>query len=498
MMEIRALTAAQWRQDWNRQWRFSPAKAGLWLVLLQLGFGALALWRLRPAAAGMTLAGAAVLMAAQSGSWSFMMAFLTGRTQLFGSRTLILVHVSAAPPLAMVVAAAFSGLFRRAWSMLLWAIALGLVIGWAAVPVLWSLGVLVGTLGHLAGLLALIGWVRLAPRALGAAWVLLLVLQVALIWYLVYQLGAGVEAADLEQVVRSLRGPAVGAVAALFAVPGLCMVLWLGAAPSRLGHAYREAWLRLQELGAAAARPRRSAWPRAAVPGPAGAIVAKEWVLTARNPATWFRLGALLLLALVMVPARSTLISLAAARHDLLVLGAGLGAVFFCFSELIAAGFSAEGHRLGLAVVTGIRPARLLAGKFLAVSPFALLAGLAAWAVSATVGDGSARQAAMAAAALAVGLGTAAIAVGGAACDAQVSEAAEEVDQVALSNLMEQVPRGIGGSLGLIGSGLWAGGCVWAIARAPGLWALLAPVPPLALWLGWWRLRDRLCLGNIK
>lgn len=57
---------------------------------------------------------------------------------------------------------------------------------------------------------------------------------------------------------------------------------------------------------------------------------------------------------------------------------------------------------------------------------------------------------------------------------------------------MEQVPRGIGGSLGLIGSGLWAGGCVWAIARAPDLWALLAPIPPLVLLLGWWRLRDRL------
>ncbi|HWI63972.1 MAG TPA: hypothetical protein VNT75_19220, partial [Symbiobacteriaceae bacterium] len=446
---------------------------------------ALAFWRLQPAAAGVGLGGAAALTGLQAAGWSFLAAFLSGRNKLYGGRTLALVHASPASSLAPVVAATFSGVGRRAWSMLLWALALSSAAGAPlALPALWALGVAAGSLGHLAGLLTLIAWVRLAPRALGAVWVGVLVVQVVVIYYALYMVGAG--AAPVQ-----IATPMAAATALIFGLPGLVMLLWPCLAPARLGAAYRDGWLRLMELADGPNRPRRSVWPRWA-PGAAGAVLAKEWVLAARNPATWFRLAALLLLAGALVPGQAALARLAAAHHDLVVLGAGVGATFFVFGELIAAGFSAEGYRLGLAVLSGTGAARLLAGKFLAISPYALATGLTAWTLSAVLGDEPGTRAAMAGAGLAIGLGQAAIACGGAACDARLTEAEEEHDLAALSALMEQVPRGAGGSLGMAVALLWGAGCVWG---APAM--LLAPVPFLALLAGWWRLRDRLGAGFI-
>jgi len=489
---VGALLAAGWRTQWNRAWRFSQAKAGLWLLLLQLGIGATALWRLRPAAAGTTLASAAVLIVLQAGGWAFFMAFLSGRNQLFGMRTLTLVHVSPAPLLAPVVAAAFFGILRRCWSMLIWAVALGTVAGPWAVPILWILGVVAATLGHLAGLLILIAWVRLAPRALSVTWVAILVLQVVLIWFLVYQVAVGVTPGSLAVALRVLRGPLVSALAALFGLPGLAMLLWLGIAPARLGQAYRDGWLRLSELADGAARPRRSAWPRLA-PGAAGVVQAKEWLLAARNPATWFRLGALVLLGLTLFPARPAIERLAAGHLYLVVLGAGLGAVYFAFGELLAAGFSAEGPRLGLLIIAGVSPARLLAGKLLALTPYALLSAVSTWAVSVAVGGSLLQHLAAALATGGVALGLIAVSVGGAACDVKISEAEEEHELAALSTLMEQIPRGFGGNAGMIGSAVWAGCCAWAYsASSPWFLALLGPVPALVLLLGWWRLGRKL------
>lgn len=489
---IRALLAADWRTTWNREWRFSQAKAGLWIMLLQAGFGATALWRLRPAAAGVTLASAAVLILLQAGTWSFFMAFLTGRNQLFGTRRLTLVHASAAPPLAPVVAAALSGSFRRCWSMLLWAAALGTVAGPWAVPVVWVLGVVSATLGHLAGLLALIAWVRVAPRLLAAAWVAVLVLQVVGIWFALYQVAVGLAPGSLSAVLSALRGPVPLLLSALFGLPGLAMALWLGLAPARLGQAYRDGWLRVGELADGAARPRRSVWP-ALAPGAAGSVLAKEWLLLARNPATWFRLGALALLGLTLVAARPSVQRLAASHHDLVVLGAGLGAVYFAFGELTAAGFSAEGPRLGLPAMSGVSAARVLAGKVLALAPYVLLSACSTWAVSAAAGDSLPNQAMAMTAALLIALGIIAISAGGAACDARVSEAEDEHELAALSALMEQIPRSIGGNAGMIGAAIWAGGCVWTLSGGPSLWwALLAALPVLVLLLGWWRLRAAL------
>ncbi|HWI64201.1 MAG TPA: hypothetical protein VNT75_20375, partial [Symbiobacteriaceae bacterium] len=83
---VRALVAAEWQQTLNREWRFSRAKLGAWMLLLQLGFGALAFWRLQPAAAGVGLGGAAALTGLQAAGWSFLAAFLSGRNKLYGGR----------------------------------------------------------------------------------------------------------------------------------------------------------------------------------------------------------------------------------------------------------------------------------------------------------------------------------------------------------------------------------------------------------------------------
>lgn len=487
-MALGALVRARYQEAFNGRWRFSRVKSGIWIGLLQVAAAAFLLWRLWPAAGSGRLPELVTATLLQHGVWAFIMAFLAGRMELFGERRATVVMLAPAPPFSPVAALVGFHLGRRIYSVLLWSVALGVLLpSPSGIVLLWVTGVAAGTLGELAGLLLLVAWVRLAPRALGAAWVTLLIFQVSLLWYLIYLLATGLPVAEAQAALGALRWWLVGGAGLLFGLPGVCMLLWLLLSPGRLSQAYREGWLRLDELGDAAARPLTSRWP-ALLPGSAGAVQAVTWLLAARNPATWFRLGALLLLAAGAMAGRPWLTEMAAAHHAWAVVGMGVGLVYFAFGEVPAALFVVDGPRLGLYCAAGVRPGRLLGAKLLAVLPLLLLMG------AATLWVGGQVQAA--ATAMAIGSAMLAVAVGGGALDLK-GAAEDEAREGALAFLMEQVPRGVGGNLGLVAGGAVGALFVWLLDRgAPGaLWGVL-PIGALALGAGYLRLRHLLRRGS--
>lgn len=487
-----ALVRARYQEAFNGHWRFSRVKSGLWVGVMQLAAAAFLLWRLRPAAGSGSLAALLTATLLQHGVWAFIMAFLAGRMQLYGERRAALVMLSPAPPFSPVAALVGFHLGRRLYGVLLWSLALGTLLPaglrFPGVVLLWTAGAAAGTLGELAGLLLLVAWVRLAPRALGAAWVTLLLLQVCLLWYLIYLLATGLPVAGVLAALGALRGWLLGGAGLLFGLPGLAMLLWLTLAPGRLSQAYREGWLRLDELGDSSSRPLTSRWP-VVLPGSAGAVQAVTWLLAVRNPATWFRLGALLLLLSGIRAAAPWLTSAATAHPGWAMVGIGVGLVYFTFGELPAALFVADGPRLGLYCAAGTQPGRVLLGKVTAVLPLLLLMGLATLWVSG--------QVEAAATAMAVGCGMLAVAVGGGALDLKGGAAGEEAREGALAFLLEQVPRGAGGNLGLVAGGALGVLFVWLLGReVPGaLWGLL-PVVAVSLCAGYLRLRHLLLRGS--
>ncbi|HEY3366186.1 MAG TPA: hypothetical protein VGK74_14125 [Symbiobacteriaceae bacterium] len=508
---VRALVAAAWRENWNRRWRFSPYKAGFWLLLVQVALTVGAVARMGGAArltAGPGAApGAAFLaMVLQGGVWSFMLVFLSGRGQLYGARSLPLVHIAPAPAYSVPAARVVAELPRRALSMLVWAAVLGFMLPpgerWWAVPALWATGMAAGSAGQLAGLLLLVAWVRTAPRLLGATWAVMFGLQLALFYYVVYLVASGFTLERLAESLGGLRGWLMGGLTVLFGLPGLLMLLWLARTPGRIGTAYRDGWLGLADLGDAAARPRRSRWPAVMAPafagravwGPAaGAVQAREWLYAARNPFTLFRLAVTALLLLGLIPGRPWLSRLAQVRHDLVVLAVGVGLIFFAFGEMEAALFSNEGARMGLYVMTGVRPGRLLLGKLAAMSPVVLLTALATGLAGLTVGDGPGTAARLALQGGLVGLGMAAVMAGMAALDAGLKEQEELPEMEGLAAGLEQVPRGFFSMAGLVVAGGFGAGLIWQPGPVAG--AVLWVLPPLALGLGYLRLRRLLLAG---
>ncbi len=480
-----ALTEAAFRERWNRYWRFSRGKLGLWLFLLQLALAAGAVWRFGDQRGVTSFGAAAMAMLLQAGVWSFMSVFLTGRNKLYGNRgAVLLVHISPAPSWSVLFGEVVVGLPGRAWSMLVWAGMLGQLLPggawWWAVPGLWLEGLVVGSLGQLAGLMVLVAWVRAQPRALAATWAAVLVLQLALMYFVLYLVVTG---QPLEGLA-SLRWWAVGGLAAALGLPGAVLLAWLAAAPGRAGSAYREGWLGLAELGDSSARPRRSRWP-ALVPLGAGAVQAREWLYAARNPFTLFRIAVTAGLLVTLFPFGSRL---AGAHAEQAALGAGLGLVFFAFCEMAAAIFSNEGARTALWVVTGASPAGVLLGKLTALTPYALLSAASAWLAGLAVGV--AGPGALALQGGLAGLGMAAVMAGLGALDVKIAEVQEEDPETeGFSFALEQVPRGVFSVAGMVLAGLLGAGAV--LWPHPVIW--LAPVA--ALGAGYLRLHRLLRQG---
>ncbi|MFZ5622769.1 MAG: hypothetical protein ACOY5W_17260, partial [Pseudomonadota bacterium] len=146
-----------------------------------------------------------------------------------------LIHRSPTPAQAVILAEVLAPLPRRLWSAALLTAAL-----WPALPPperLWAaplLGLAVllgGLLGHLAGLLALIAWVRRFPRSLEGIWLAAMLAILALAYLLASLLIAGAAPAEVVDALQAAGGWFPLALLLLFGLPGGLMALRLLTSP---------------------------------------------------------------------------------------------------------------------------------------------------------------------------------------------------------------------------------------------------------------------------
>lgn len=497
-LPMRALVRAAWQESFNSSWRFSPAKRGLWMTLVQVGMAALVIWRLSGQPAVADVSPVLLFGALQSLLFAFISLFLRGRTKLYAGPVVQLIHLSPTPAWAAIAAEVLSVLPGRLWSALVFTAALfpAMPAGsrlWAT-PALWLLILLGGLLGHLTGLLVLMAWVRFAPRSLGGIWVASMVATLALFYYIAYLLVGGVSAAEVADGLQRAGGWLPIGMGLFFGLPGLAMCLRLLRSPRAAGELYREGWLALMELGDASSRPRRSRFPRIA-PGPVGAVQSLVWLMSLRNWMSSLRLGLWAACLAGITLAGPTLSGLPAERRLLFVLGLGLATALLNYGEQAAALFSADGPRIALAAMAGIRPHQLMAGKWLAALPLPLVA-----AISTVVTGLAARQPfgyalGLSGVALLIALCCLTWLVGAAAFDAPPKENDLAAESEQLAAAFEQSPSRFGGVAGLAGAiGLAAAG-VWLYTVHPAWLAALPLLPLLALGAGHARLRSLLRNG---
>ncbi|MGE5675458.1 MAG: hypothetical protein ACM3XM_16550 [Mycobacterium leprae] len=491
----RALICAAWTERWNRQWRFSRVRSGLWVLLLQIGMAGALLWRVHGEGFTTGTSFSLWVMLTQAGIWAFLSVFLNS-TRLYGGRSQALLHLSPAPAWSLVVAQVGGDLPRRCWSMLLWALSLSAILpgeqrGWV-VPLLWIAGVAIGSFGQFAGIFCVILLVRKAPQAYEGSRILVLLLQLVLFYvgiFLVARTGSLAQVAAGLTVVR--RGWFAAGTALLLGVPGLLLLLQLMRHPGQVGEAYRDGWLRLMEMGERGARRRHSTWP-APSRGAAGAIVAREWLQMGRNGITLFRVVAMSLLLGSSFFMRGWLASLAEGRRELVILGIGVGLIWAAYGEMAAALFTSDAAGIGLYLVTGVRASRLMLGKLVALAPYVLLSVLSTLAVALAAGAGGWGGMALAVHGGAVGLGMVLIMIGLGALDLKEQEPGDAPEAREVSAALEQVPMGawsVGGFLLGVAFGgvavMQAGGLLAGLAAGLGLWSV--PVAAAGLGYGWLR-----------
>lgn len=492
---IRALVEAQWQADWNRGWRFSRVKAGLWMFVLQLGISGLLFWRLGGQDPIDAVGVAVLAVALQQGLAGFGTGFLQGREALYSQRILPLIHVTTVSPTSLIIARVLAGIPSRAGWLLPLSAALGALLPagawWWAVPLLWTVGLACGLLGQLAGLLSLVGWMRVSPRAVTVAWIALLLVTMGVVYYVIYLLAAGIPVQAMAEAMMRLRNWALAAIAGMAVLPGLAMITWLLVRPGVVGAVYREGWLRLRELSDAGARALRSWLPRPG-PGAFGTVLGWEVARLRRNPLTFFRLAAWGAMLAVLVWLSPTV---AGERQAILALGAGLGITVFVYAELMAALVGSDGQNFALYVLAGVRPGGLLAAKVVAGSLHAVFATLSVWAASVVFGMDGESQMRLAALGGLVGLGLPCVIIGTAAAGFTPPE--EEAGDVPLlmAQVFEQAPRDVAGWAAFGAGSAYAAAAVWAVSGAPGFVGVaLALAPAGALAAGYLRLRQVLAV----
>jgi hypothetical protein len=492
----RALSRAIWRENFNKQWRFSSVKSGLWLALAQIAVVAVFVGNLRSGQFAGTAVTAFLMLALQAGLGSFFSGFLRGRMTLFIDKTLPLVHTTPTQPSSLILAQVLGELPSRMWSAVLLTAIFATMLPTGAlvwgIPSLWLTGVVVGTLAQWAGLFALMMWVQLAPRSLGAVWYAFLAMWVGVIGYVGWLLVGGATLESVGEAIAQVQGAIVGAMLLLFGLPGVVMGGYMLVSPRRAGAAYRKSWLRYQEFSQRQGS-NRSTWP-ALVGRTPGAVQAKEWLQIRRNPVTLFRLGFLGAGLAGLYWAGSAVSGLGHPRADFLRLLLAFVVTLFSVGEIGASMYNAEGGRFALYIVTGVRPAKLLLGKAVTGIPLVPVAMLCTWAVSLGGGAEIPQQLGDVLVGAVVGLGMALIIAGIGALDAGKYDVEGENRSDFEAAAFEQVPRGIGawGAMGaallysLLGAAL-ASDSLGGLALL--LYVSLVLLPPLALVPGYLRLR---------
>lgn len=494
----RVVAGSELRARWNRWWRFSTFRWGIWLLLAEAGLLALVVWQGDASALPGAGLSPLLLVAAQGGVSGMVRAFVRGREALYTLPHLAVAHLSPARPESVIVGQALADVPDRVWEQLLVAVAtvslLPAEAGLWQVGLLWLVGVMAGSLGWLSGVLVLILWTRWAPRGVTAATFAVVASVAGVGVYAAYLVATGFPDALLDSVLGRLQGWLPFTLVAVLA-PGFFLAGGLLICPRWIGGLYRESWLSSREAMLQRGAMRRPRW-LSPLRGPSAAVHTSGWLQIARNPFSLVRLGfwAAGLLALrLFTPIVGQRLP---PGGEVLAVGLGMGLAFVVGGEVVAAVFDADGLTSAWYRVAGMRPVDVLWGKVWAVAPLAPMAALNAWTAAWTLGAGAEGQLRAATAAAGLGLGTTLVILGVAAVGAGIAVSREDSGADLLSAALEQVPRSMaswsallaGVAHAALGLACLASGRADATCAA----AVLVLVPMVAVGLGWVALRRRL------
>ena len=372
------LSKIKLKETWNERMRFG--RSGLWLVLLELATIAAICFGMRsvlknptgsPEPAGIT--GFLTVM-------TFLVAF--GNGYLFSERMLFgctarVDRLLAVAPRDVVLSTTLVTYLANLRPSLVNPILIALVIALAWFPgkliPLFGLVFLVPLFGTVLAVFTVLFIKRFLNRLSGLAFIVAPALQV------------GGLAGAAWVVIKLLRSAAINE--ALIDSPAFQHILWwipalLTASGIILFALGRSAYLweetLWQQEGQSSRRPEKNQFRSILallsalhLPSPIQAVILKEWLSLKRNPLTILRIviWSILSLLLLLLPGLRSLV--ASFPYPLITVFA---IWFFCFGELVATAYQAEGRRLGLLWLAAVSPVQLALGKFLAYLPLALFA----------------------------------------------------------------------------------------------------------------------------
>lgn len=460
----RALARALLQEKWNQSIRFSALKMGIWIKLMQI---ALVVWVVLEFQEAQVFQFSTVVwvLIFLTVLLSYLDVFGKQEDLLYSNPFLPFIHISPCPPASVLTAAVIADIPHQAFTAALPAIVLGrllpsdmYVTGGLS---LWAIGVLTAVLAQLAGLLMLVGLVRVAPSILGITRILVPGVFISLIAYIVYILITGFPISALQNMLPEMQDD-LRLISLIALAPGVLMLLALLVVPSVIGQVYRQGWeVVYKRYASGGSSIRKSKWP-ALAGGPIGAIQAKEWLQAGRNRFTLLRAAffvAGLIAAYLLGPVLAKQPEFWAAY---LVIAAAYLVVLFSLGELLAAMFIGEGPNLAFYVIAGTSPKQLLLGKMLASIPTGLAGLISTWLFAYFAGLPWTEQFRLAVIGALLGFGMIFVMIGSAAAGISTKHMEKVADSKLMSQASEQMPSGIGAWTGIGLSLLYGAAGAWA------------------------------------
>lgn len=391
-----AIALSGWRSSYNRMFRFSRVKSGLIMLFLQ-GLMIFFIARRAPAmaagSAGEGLIGVAAIMALQMGWFGLMYGFSRGQFQLYQGLLVPLFQISPARPLAFLVGRVIEAVPQRSWSTLLWAGAYASIVPpgsgrWAAMALLFAVGLATGMIAHLSGLLLLTFWSRYSPKSMRNGLFLFGGLTLAMATWAIIYLSQGHTVTDLALLMRQYRTTVFGIVILAGGIPGLLLGLTTLLRPDWVENLYRQGLYQVVELGEQDIdRPGRSYWLPIGADGVLRAVLSREWLQLSRSKVVRIQLMIWLAGTVGVFFAGQSMAGQPMERLVQYVGSLSLLAWFLAFGHWVVRVFEQERVTIALYRLAAVPTAKLIAAKLTAITvPSALLVGL-----SATVGSLAAR-----------------------------------------------------------------------------------------------------------
>ncbi|WP_075865462.1 hypothetical protein [Carboxydothermus islandicus] len=387
MVLWRTLVEIKLRETWNDRIRFN--RSGLLMILLELVtlislFVGMRVF-LNDVGRGLKSGGDLVALAALTLPITFGNGYLLAERMLFGFKARVDRLMAMYPQeiiKATVVTAYLANLRPTLQIPTLMALALARVWFPHWQLELWVLYFLIPLIGTGLALLVLLVVKRFFLRLSGLLLIVTPFLQIAGLAVALW-LGATLVKGKRVKVWVSLNLPElIWWIPVLLAVGGV--ILYTGLKSAAL---WEKAFLEQEERGTGrlGKKPTEFLLKLLSVfrlPAPAQAVILKEWLFLWRNPLTTIRILAWLILSLL------PLINswLGAMVNGLSPLIPTFAIWYFCFGELIATAYQAEGRRIGLFWLAAISPGQLATGKFLAYLPLTFFAGVTAGLMNGVIG----------------------------------------------------------------------------------------------------------------